>query len=348
VIRDYSPKRDTLTLWFDVPPEELPDTIRGSISYLKHDSINQLQPVAEKLALFWKSFEKREKKEEEEKPVNPFKLTVEGGATINPEKNIPIIFEYPLRRVDSTAISLLRMADGKRFRVHFGFERDTANLRRWTLGAPWAADQRYQLEIAAGAFENIRGERNDTLRSEFTVAAADKYGAVTIDLKGKTPESEYILQITGQSGNLLQERRHARDGRHIFRYLDPGNIRIRIVEDINRNGKWDDGDLILHRQPERVEFFWPDPSKEEIPIKANWEVDYTIDMNKLFAPTTIESVRAQIAAREQQRIANLLKQRDKNRQKAAGGGMSGGSGGGFGGGGMGSGGGMPAIPGLRR
>ncbi len=34
-------------VWFDLPAEELPDTIRGTVTYLRHDSLNTLQPVTE-------------------------------------------------------------------------------------------------------------------------------------------------------------------------------------------------------------------------------------------------------------------------------------------------------------
>jgi len=310
IIRDFSRQRDTLELWLSVPPADLPDTIKGSITYLKHDSLNVLQPVTEKLALFWKSFEKKKKdkdKDEEEKPVNPFKVTVEATGSVNPEKNIPMVFEYPLKSIDSTAISLIRVADDRKFRVRFSMAQDTANMRRWTIKAPWTAGQKYHLEIPSGVFENIRGESNDTLKAEFTVISPDDYATIVLNITGKTPDSQYVLQLLDQSGRVVQERPHARTGKYTFQYVDPGTVRIRVVEDMNSNGKWDDGNLIQRRQPERVEIYAPEPGKEDIPTKANWEVSYNIDMAKLFAPVRIEDIVAQLRAREQQRIINMIK-----------------------------------------
>jgi len=307
-IRDYSSQRDTLTLWLAVPPADLPDTVKGSITYLKHDSLNVLQPVTEKLALFWKAFEGKKKKEDkDEKPVNPFKVTVEASTSLNPEKNLPMVFEYPLKSMDSTAISLIRLADGKKYRVKYSVAQDTANLRRWTIKAPWSADQKYQLEIPSGVFENIRGEANDTLKADFTVISPDKYATIVINVTGKTPESEYVLQILGQGNRVLQERAHARTGKYTFLYLDPGTVRIRVVEDVNANGKWDDGNLITQEQPERVEIYAPEAGKEDIPTKANWEVEYNIDMAALFVPVKIEDIVAQLRTNEQMRITRMLK-----------------------------------------
>lgn len=363
VVRQYSRQRDTVTLWLDVRPADLPDTIRGSITYMKNDSVNNMVPSTEKLSLFWKLFEtkkeqrqrEKEEKDEEAVIVNPFKMTIDATTKLNPEKSIPITFEYPLRGIDSTAVSLIRVSeDNKRYRVKYNFTQDTLDMLRWTLNAPWAADQKYQLEIPSGVFENIRGEVNDTLKTEFTVIAPEKYATIEVNVKGKTPEHKYIVQVVNQSGKVIQERIHVSDGKYTFRYLDPGsNVRIRVIEDVNGNGRWDDGDLIKRQQPERVEIFSPEPGKEEIPLKEGWELSYDIDMERLFAPVSMDAVVEQLRNRELKRVSDMLKQREKDKNKPQrrdnnqnqnqnqnrnqpGGNM-----------GMG-GGGMPAMPGLRR
>ena len=69
----YDPQnynRDTVALWFDIAPEELPDTIKGEITYFKHDSVNELVESTDKLRLAWvkvESKEERKKREEQEK-----------------------------------------------------------------------------------------------------------------------------------------------------------------------------------------------------------------------------------------------------------------------------------------
>ena len=44
IIEPQSRNRDTIALWFDVPSASLPDTIRGEITYMKHDSLDRLLP----------------------------------------------------------------------------------------------------------------------------------------------------------------------------------------------------------------------------------------------------------------------------------------------------------------
>ena len=59
IIEPQSRNRDTIALWFDVPSASLPDTIRGEITYMKHDSLDRLLPSTEKLKLAWRYIESK-------------------------------------------------------------------------------------------------------------------------------------------------------------------------------------------------------------------------------------------------------------------------------------------------
>ena len=53
----YDPQtrgKDTVALWFNMPAENLPDTIKGEITYFRHDSIRQYVKTTEPLKLAWK------------------------------------------------------------------------------------------------------------------------------------------------------------------------------------------------------------------------------------------------------------------------------------------------------
>jgi hypothetical protein len=55
-----------------------------------------------------------------------------------------------------------------------------------------------------------------------------------------------------------------------FPNLPPQTYQIRIIEDINGNGRWDTGNLAQHKQPERVLL----QSLE--PLRAAWDLETTI------------------------------------------------------------------------
>lgn len=322
VVTEYlSPGRDSIAYWFNVPSGELPDTIRGQITFMRHDSINELYEATQELSLSWRHVDTRSRRErrDEEKAIeedstaieNPFKYRIEAQAQLNPQKNIPITFDYPLVEVDTARIRLIRREDDRMFRVRFGFEPDSVQIRRWTLTAPWIVGQEYELTIPAGALRNVAGETNDTIQGKYTILSPDKFATLVIGVTGKTPESEYVLQVLNASGKVVDEIRNARTGSHTFQYVEPGTVRLRVVEDDNRNGKWDVGNLVERIQPERVEIYVPPAGNEEIATRENWELSFDIDMNTLFAPIGMESVMREIQRKEALRLQRILENRAK-------------------------------------
>ena len=337
IITEYvSPGRDTISLWLNVPGEELPDTITGRISYLKHDSINRLVQNTDKLKLFWKYIESKEEerareKEEKERAraerdgepytppqkPNPFKYNLSARGEINPENNVTISFDYPLVEMDSSRISLVRFGQGEEmYRVRYDLRRDSSDIRKWVLSAQWMPSEKYRLVIPDSVFLDVAGQRNDSIKTDFSILSPDKFGTLTVNVRGKSDTSRYILQLLSDKNSLLQERKGVTTGQYVFRYVNPGDVKLRVIEDVNGNGKWDTGDLLLHRQPERVEIYVPDSGNELIAMKANWDIEITVDMAALFRPVEIGDIREQLRKQELLRAERLIEERiKKSRQQ---------------------------------
>ncbi len=364
----YDPQtagRDTVALWFNMPPEELPDTIKGTITYFKHDSINNLVESTDKLRLAWVKTESKEVQKEREKqekerekaekagmeyeeptPPNPFKISMATSGELNKDKHIDMEFDYPLTRFDSAAITMRMVREGSKdtTNVDFHFVQDTLNRRKYQLRAEWEDNAKYELLMPAGVFANIAQEQNDTLKYNYTGSDATKYAIVRVKVRTTHPKARYILQIANGQGRTQKEIRNVTAGDYIFEYISPGDVMLRVVEDMNANGKWDTGDMVAMRQPERTEIYKNEDGVELITTKANWEFDIDVDMDKLFAPITMESIVKMLDDREDERLKKLAEEMAKKRKEESkkgnnSGGMGGMGGmGGFGGlGGLGSG-----------
>ncbi|MDE6876406.1 MAG: Ig-like domain-containing protein [Alistipes sp.] len=322
--------RDTLALWFTVPSAQLPDTLRGSVTYFKHDSVNVLRRVTEPLKLSWRFIETKEQQREREKlererrraeeageewtePRKPspfaFKLPLNGE--INPENHLTVDFDYPLARLDSAAMLLtLLKADKSVEDVPVRFVRDTALLRRWYVRAPWKPEGQYTLTIPAGAITDVAGFTNDSIVGKYTVLDPEKFATVKIDVRGREGV-QYIVQLLDGSGSLKQERRGVVSGPVRFNYVSPGEIKFRVIEDLNGNGKWDSGDVVARRQPERAEMFVDEQGGETFATKANWDIEFTMDMPRIFAPVTMQSLSRLLDERELQRLRREEEKRAK-------------------------------------
>ena len=121
------------------------------------------------------------------------------------------------------------------------FVRDTGLLRRWHIEAPWTSGGQYTLTIPKGAITDVAGFSNDSIVRKYTVLDPEKFATVKIHVKGKDDKAKYILQLLDGSNALKQEKRDVTTGDWQFNYVPAGEIKFRIIEDMNGNGKWDTG-----------------------------------------------------------------------------------------------------------
>ena len=73
----------------------------------------------------------------------------------------------------------------------------------------------------------------------------------------------------------------------------------------------------LLRQPERTEIYKNEDGLEVITTKENWEFDLDVDMDKLFAPITMESIIKMLDDREDERLKKLAEEIAKKRRENA-------------------------------
>jgi hypothetical protein len=327
--------RDTIALWFNVPSASLPDTIKGEIIYMKHDTLNVLRPDTAKLKLAWRKIESKEAEKEREKLERDKRRAEAAGeewkapkkksefaykmpltGEVNPENDLMIEFDYPLAKVDSSKLLLTVTHEDKSVKdVPVHLVRDTALLRKWYFRAPWKPDGNYTLTIPEGTITDIAGFTNDSLVGKFTVSALDKYATVKLHVEGRDDGTRYIIQLLDGQGTLKQEKRNLTTGDVQFNYVPAGEIKFRIIEDRNGNGKWDTGNVVERRQPERAEFYVNDKGEETFVTKTNWEIEFTMNMNRIFAPVTMQSLSNLLNERESQRLQREAEKRAKEPKK---------------------------------
>ena len=276
---------------------------------------------------------------------NPFSVEVSKGE-LNPEKTVTFKFAMPLVAVDTAALDLRvagdalspeeekkiaeeREKEAKKRGVEsisedlselptidYELYCDSLDMKVWHLKADWQPKKKYKLVVPAGAFRNVAGEMNDTLRNDYVTFDPEKYGVVIVKINGKSPEANYVIYLKNESGKTIAEVKNATTGTYTFNYVTPGKVKLAVLEDGNANGKWDTGNLIERRQPERTEPYVDPKGEELIEVKANWEIEIAIDANDLFKPITFESVNEQLRKTEAVRLQKILEDREKKRQEA--------------------------------
>ena len=95
---------------------------------------------------------------------------------------------------------------------------------------------------------------------------------------------KYIVDLLNEKRDkVMRSYIIENDTKLLFPYLKSGRYSVRITEDINKNGIVDTGNLLEHRQPEKVIFYKLRDGSEVLTIKESTEMEQRIDIGKLFA-----------------------------------------------------------------
>ena len=359
----YDPRtkgKDTLNLWINLPTEEIPDTIKGEITYYKHDSIRQYVKTTEPIKVAWKRVESKEEQKEREKEErerkkaeeegreyippkkpNPFKFKSSATGEINPEKGFEITVDFPLVTFDSTAVKLYKVTgegtNATEAEIEKHFVRDTLNIGHYFVRAAWENATKYRFYVPKGSLTDVMGYQCDSISSSFATYDPEKFAKIVLTVKGEEGK-QYIIQQTDSSNKTQQELKGVVSGKYTINFVAPGEIRIRIIEDTNGNGQWDAGDVVNRLQPERSEMFINDKGEDLFATKANWDIEIDIDMSSVFKPMTMENLIQVLEEKEASRIKKLSEEWEKKRlenlnkgDQNSSGGMMGGAGGMMGG-----------------
>ena len=228
-------------------------------------------------------------------------------------------------KLDSAELLLPRVPEDNSIEdIPVRMVRDTGMLRRWQVPAPWKLGGQYTLTIPEGAITDVAGLSNDSIIRKYTVLDPEKFATVLIHVRGRDDGTKYIVQLLDGSNALKQEKRDVTTGDIRFNYVPAGEIKFRVIEDRNGNGKWDSGNVVERLQPERAEIYANDQGEDTFATKTNWEIEFSMDMNRIFAPVTMQSLSRLLDERESQRLRREAEKRaeegpkrdqDRNRQQ---------------------------------
>jgi uncharacterized protein (DUF2141 family) len=281
IIEEASPQRDTINFW--ITSREVKDTITGELIYLRTDTSNNLSPDTVKIKLPYAK-PKPKKDDEEEEEIIPITPNINAASTSIVENNITFSFNTPLLRVDVSKIQLSVFAAGSKEKTPVNIDaitQDSIRLRNYKLSAKWDIASKYEMVILPEAFVDIYSITNDSIVKTFETADPEKYGKLTVEIINS--DKQYILQLMKEKDKkVFQEKIADGNGNIVFQYLSAGKYRIRLIEDVNRNGTWDTGSYLSKKQAERVLFLMFSTGETLLDIKTSREYEQTIDASTLF------------------------------------------------------------------
>jgi hypothetical protein len=195
-----------------------------------------------------------------------------GGALI-PGQQLLIKSQTPFRAPDTSKIRIYQIVDSVEIKTPFTIEKDKKNSCTLILSAKLIQGKSYLFIADSTAFGNIYGQQADSTGSKFIVRNNDTFGKLTLNISNS--EGSRIIQLLTNDEKLVRETKMNKDGKIIFPLLNQGTYKLRVIFDINNDGKWTTGDFASGRLPEPVSFL-----SKRILIKENWELDEDWDIGE--------------------------------------------------------------------
>ena len=129
----------------------------------------------------------------------------------------------------------------------------------------------YKIQLFPGALEDFFGNNNDTLSYTLKTRTKGDYGDIRLTLQNAI--YPVIVQLVDSKDEVKYEQFYQGASPIDFRHISPGKYSLRVIFDSNNNQKYDTGNYLLKRKPERVSYY---PNIVE--VRAGWDeiIEFTL------------------------------------------------------------------------
>ena len=284
VITEFNIEKDSLLLWLN-NQRQMPDTLRLCVKYWKTDTLGVLQPVTEKVNLVDENKPKsRAARKKVEHKDTICGLSLKAEPETFEQNGISLEFDNPpiLGAFDSLIFKSINPRQKENVEK-FEIRRDSLNLRRYIITPQVKIQDGYEyfFKVPYRIFKDINGHWNDSTEVKVSLPKDDALSLFTLNLTGVNGNKYIIDFMDERKSNILRSYIIESDSVLQFPYLKSGKYSVRITEDLNRNGIVDTGNLLAHRQPEKVRFLMTkDSDLFEIPERS--EISQDLDLSEFF------------------------------------------------------------------
>ena len=162
-------------------------------------------------------------------------------------------------------------------------EHDSLNLRKYIVrpASKLLPGYEYFLKVPHRKFMDINGFLNDSSEVKVMLPNDDKLSSLSLALGNV--RNKYIIDLLNEKRDqTIRSFTVDSDTTLLFPYITAGKYSVRLTEDKNRNGLVDTGNLLEHKQPEKVKFYKLENGDLFIDIPEMTELEQSIDVEELF------------------------------------------------------------------
>ena len=285
LLTQFNLQQDSLEIWVNDPRPQ-PDTLFLNVKYMKTDTLGLLNSFTEEIklpkpksALIAKTSRKDIKKED-----TTAVFTVDAKPENIEQYGFVVEFKYPLVQdafdsLNFKSINPRQQESDEKYTV----QRDSLNLRKYIITPKnqFQPGYEYILKMPHRKFKDINGFYNDSLDVKVSLPKDDKLSTMMLNMSNV--QNKYIVDLLDEKRTkVLRNYIIEKDQTLVFPYLKAGKYSIRITEDLNKNGLVDTGNILEHKQPEKVLFYKLADGTFLIDIPEMTELEQDIDVAEMF------------------------------------------------------------------
>lgn len=125
-------------------------------------------------------------------------------------------------------------------------------------------EKNYKISIADSVFKSYNGSYNKYYQSKISFYKDEDFGTVTFLNCSKNK----IYELLNERSEIVKRSISNSENNIIYKNVLPGSYRLRFIDDENKNGIWDTGNYLEHKQSEKIEYHLT-----PIKIRANWDLE---------------------------------------------------------------------------
>ncbi len=124
------------------------------------------------------------------------------------------------------------------------------------------------IALRTGAFISADGDSSIIQAKNLSLLTTDDSAIIGGSVQSNSPN--IIVQLL--DARTLKVVRSSTSKNFLFPYLPGGRYMIRVIKDLNKNGKWDTGNILKWENPEPVKFYFDEFYQTKvIEVRKNWE-----------------------------------------------------------------------------
>ncbi|RYE29904.1 MAG: hypothetical protein EOP42_13345 [Sphingobacteriaceae bacterium] len=200
-------------------------------------------------------------------------ITNNAGGLLKPKTGLMLSANFPIESTNEAQIVLNEDSVPK---YGFSLEKSVGDAKNYTLKYPWKDGKHYDVILNEGTFIDIFGNKNKKSTVSFQLNKEENYGTMTYNVVVPDTSKAYIFELLTGEKKLIESIKVNRSKAIVFNTYATGKYNVRVVYDLNKNGKWDTGDLQKRTQPEPIWYY-----NKEFTLRANFEQVEQINVPKL-------------------------------------------------------------------